>query len=88
MAVRTVANGVLWDEKTNDVWVDTNQNLSFTDEKALTNYGVLRFRAGDYAEAARWYGVAEAASDGALEYRCKRQLAESRSRRATLACRA
>jgi tetratricopeptide (TPR) repeat protein len=46
------------------------------------------FRAGDYAEAARWYGVAEAASDGALEYRCKRQLAESRSRRATLACRA
>ena len=41
------------------------------------------FRAGDYIEAARWYGVAEAASDGVLEYRCKRQLAESRSRRAT-----
>jgi tetratricopeptide (TPR) repeat protein len=41
------------------------------------------FRAGDYAEAARWYGVAEAASDDALEYRCKRQLAESRLRRAT-----
>lgn len=31
---------VLWDEKTNDVWVDTNQNLSFTDEKALTDYSV------------------------------------------------
>ena len=29
---------VLWDEKTNDVWVDTNQNLSFTDETALTDY--------------------------------------------------
>ena len=31
---------VIWDEKTNDVWVDTNQNLSFTDEKALTDYSV------------------------------------------------
>ncbi len=29
---------VIWDESTNDVWVDTNQNLSFTDEKALTDY--------------------------------------------------
>lgn len=29
---------VLWDRMTNDVWVDVNQNLSFTDEKALTNY--------------------------------------------------
>src|SRR5690242_1965564 len=31
---------VIWDEQNNDVWVDTNQNLSFTDEKALTDYGV------------------------------------------------
>jgi hypothetical protein len=31
---------VLWDEKTNDVWVDTNQDLRFTDEKALTDYSV------------------------------------------------
>jgi hypothetical protein len=31
---------VIWDEQTNDVWVDTNQNLSFTDEKALTDYRV------------------------------------------------
>jgi len=46
--------------------------------------GECAFRAGDYAEAARWYGVAEAATDGALEYRCKRQLAELRSRRAGL----
>jgi hypothetical protein len=30
--------GVLWDESTNDVWVDTNRNLSFTDEKAMTDY--------------------------------------------------
>jgi hypothetical protein len=30
--------GVLWDEKTNDVWVDTDRNLDFTDEKALTDY--------------------------------------------------
>jgi len=44
------------------------------------------FRAGDYVEAARWYGVAEAATDGALEYRCKRRLAEIRSRRAAPAC--
>jgi hypothetical protein len=42
------------------------------------------FRAGDYAEAVRWYGVAEAATDGAAEYRCKRQLAEIRSRRVGL----
>lgn len=45
--------------------------------------GECAFRAGDYVEAARWYGVAEAASNGALEYRCKRQLAEIRSRRST-----
>ena len=31
---------VIWDEQSNDVWVDTNQNLSFTDEKALTDYRV------------------------------------------------
>ena len=31
---------VLWDEGTNDVWVDTDQDLSFTDEKALTDYSV------------------------------------------------
>jgi len=31
---------VIWDEQTNDVWVDTNQNLSFRDEKALTDYSV------------------------------------------------
>lgn len=30
--------GVLWDENTNDVWVDTDQDRSFTDEKALTDY--------------------------------------------------
>ena len=31
---------VLWDESTNDVWVDTNQDLSFTDETALTDFSV------------------------------------------------
>src|SRR6185503_3868528 len=31
---------VVWDERTNDVWVDANQNLSFKDEKALTDYSV------------------------------------------------
>lgn len=31
---------VIWDEATNNVWVDANQNLSFTDEKALTDYNV------------------------------------------------
>lgn len=30
--------GVLWDEASNDVWVDTNRNLSFADEKAMTDY--------------------------------------------------
>jgi tetratricopeptide (TPR) repeat protein len=42
------------------------------------------FRAGEYGEAARWYGVAERASDGALEYQCKRRLAELRSERVNL----
>lgn len=33
---------VLWDPATNLVWVDTNQNRSFTDEKAMTDYRVNR----------------------------------------------
>lgn len=32
--------GVLWDERSNDVWVDTDQDLSFANEKALTDYSV------------------------------------------------
>jgi hypothetical protein len=31
---------VLWDESTDDVWVDTDQDLDFTDEKALTDFRV------------------------------------------------
>ena len=31
---------VLWDEKTNTVWVDTDQDYDFTDEKAMTDYRV------------------------------------------------
>lgn len=31
---------VLWSEKTNDVWVDTDQDLDFSDERALTEYSV------------------------------------------------
>jgi hypothetical protein len=30
--------GVLWDEAANDVWVDANRDLSFADEKAMTDY--------------------------------------------------
>ncbi|HEY2975554.1 MAG TPA: S8 family serine peptidase [Pyrinomonadaceae bacterium] len=30
--------GVLWDEQSNEVWVDTNRNLDFSDEKAMTDY--------------------------------------------------
>ena len=30
--------GVLWDERNNDVWVDTDRDLDFADEKALTDY--------------------------------------------------
>ena len=29
---------VLWEERTNEVWVDTNQNLSLADEKALSDF--------------------------------------------------
>lgn len=32
--------GVLWNAATNDVWVDTNQNTSFADEMAMTDYKV------------------------------------------------
>jgi hypothetical protein len=32
--------GVLWDTSTNTVWVDTNQNKNFADEKAMTDYKV------------------------------------------------
>ncbi len=32
--------GVLWDTKTNTVWVDTNQNNSFADEMAMRDYKV------------------------------------------------
>jgi hypothetical protein len=32
--------GVLWDTATNTVWVDTNQNKNFADEKAMTDYKV------------------------------------------------
>ena len=31
---------VLWDQRTDDVWVDTNQDGSFIDEKMLTDYSV------------------------------------------------
>ena len=31
---------VLWNTDTNDVWVDTNQNRSFADETAMTDYKV------------------------------------------------
>jgi subtilisin family serine protease len=32
--------GVLWNKITNTVWVDTNQNMSFADEQAMTDYKV------------------------------------------------
>ncbi|HEX2134194.1 MAG TPA: S8 family serine peptidase [Actinophytocola sp.] len=34
--------GVLWDPATNTVWVDTNQNKSFDDEAAMTDYKVRK----------------------------------------------
>lgn len=30
--------GVLWDEQSNDIWVDTDRDLSFADEKRMTDY--------------------------------------------------
>ena len=38
------------------------------------------FRAGDYAQAAQWYGMAERGGAGAVEFRTKRLLAEMRAR--------
>ncbi len=40
---------VLWDPKTNQVWVDTNQNNSFADEKAMRDYVI--------AQDVGWFGV-------------------------------
>jgi len=37
--------GVLWDETTNDVWVDANQNFSFADEKPMRDFAE-RYDAG------------------------------------------
>jgi hypothetical protein len=34
----TTRLGVLWDEQTDDVWVDTRQNGSFADEQAMSDY--------------------------------------------------
>ncbi|HEX7228570.1 MAG TPA: S8 family serine peptidase, partial [Candidatus Binatia bacterium] len=31
---------VLWEQKTNTVWVDTNQNRNFADEKAMSDYPI------------------------------------------------
>src|ERR1043166_4394850 len=31
---------VLWNETTNTVWIDTNQNFDFTDEKPMTDYRI------------------------------------------------
>jgi Subtilase family/Bacterial pre-peptidase C-terminal domain len=38
---------VLWNTSTNDVWVDTNQNASFADEQAMTDYKA-RFDVGTF----------------------------------------
>lgn len=40
---------VLWDENANTVWVDTDQNYDFSDEKGLTDYN-LRFDAGQFGK--------------------------------------
>ena len=50
--------GVLWNETTNEVWVDTNQNHSFADERAMTDYGV-RFDFGTFGEDDPWTAVRE-----------------------------
>ena len=38
---------VLWEETSNNVWVDTNQNNSFADESAMTDYKV-RYDVGNF----------------------------------------
>jgi subtilisin family serine protease len=34
--------GLLWDEITQDVWIDTNRNASFADERAMVDFAVRR----------------------------------------------
>ncbi len=38
---------VLWDTDSNNVWVDTNQNQTFADEQAMTDYRV-RYDVGTF----------------------------------------
>lgn len=41
--------GVLWNTSTNDVWVDTDQDRSFADEKAMTDYA-KRYDIGTFGQ--------------------------------------
>src|SRR5207245_10005931 len=40
---------VLWNESTNEVWVDANQDHNLADEHAMTDYAV-RFDVGTFGE--------------------------------------
>ena len=55
--------GVLWDEATGKVWVDTNGNSSFADERALSDYGLNH----DVA----WFGMKEGDDDNRIPFGVK-----------------
>ena len=65
---------VLWDERTNDVWVDTNQDGSFADEKALTDYR-QRAEFGTFGKDKPATSVRESVGFGVQIDRTKRMVA-------------
>ena len=59
----SLAVGVLWDEQSGKVWVDTNGDGNFADERALGDYGVTH----DIA----WFGKQEGEDDNRIPFGIK-----------------
>ncbi|HWC74736.1 MAG TPA: hypothetical protein VG454_12445 [Gemmatimonadales bacterium] len=55
--------GVLWDERSNRVWVDTDGDLSFRNQRALGDYGITH--------DIDWFGLQEGDADNRLPFGVK-----------------
>jgi hypothetical protein len=58
-----LAVGVLWDEQAGKVWVDTNGDLSFADEKGLGDYGATH--------EVGWFGTKTGEDDNRIPFGVK-----------------
>lgn len=58
-----IAVGVLWDEKNNHVWVDTNGDGSFKDQRALSDFAM--------AHDIDWFGTKEGEDDNRIPFGVK-----------------